>query len=154
MLVPQMPPLQPEMVVGHPVAPTPTLPPFPPADRKATAAAAPTTAPVDASGTSAPHTDAMQPVIPDTLASPASASAPESSAREGKKLTKPRPRHIIHVGSELKDAVTRLTAMLPTSGPVAEILQPLLDNTYKSYEYVSRSSSHCPLGSLPLLLHV
>lgn len=127
-----MPPLQPELVVGHPVASNPLLPVYPYATHGAAAAIN-----ANASGASA-QTDVFQPVMPDTTF-PAS-SAPDA-AKEGKKLSKPRPRHIIHVGSELKDAVTRLTAMLPTNGPVAEIVQPLLDNTYKSYECVPAACS-------------
>lgn len=128
--MPPMPPLQPEMVVGHPFATNPVLAPYPPATLGATA-------PMPAHQMSAPP-DVLQPVMPDgTFSAPS--SAPDAT-REGKKVSKPRPRHIIHVGSELKDAVTRLTAMLPTSGQVAEILQPLLDNAYKSsFEYVSAS---------------
>jgi hypothetical protein len=140
-----MPPLQPDLVVGHPVSSNTMMPvnthvqqphPFP----AHSAAASPAARASSSGGQVQVHADLVQPAVANTTH--AAPTMPADSTPEGKKATKPRPRHIIHVGSELKDAVTRLTAMLPTSGPVAEIVQPLLDNSYKTYECVLLSCLH------------
>lgn len=127
---------QQDLAIGHPI-------PFDSTLSLQHAVASHTVA--ETSNAALPQTDISQPVIPDTAMMDSldatearfhNAAGAADSGRRGKRPTTQRPRHIVHVGSELKDAVTRLTALLPTNGPVAETLQPLLDKSTRHYECV------------------